>query len=283
MWAPERVVREISEGPIFEHLTEERRSALAAIPKPELAEAVAAALARPQPRRMPHAGAVLSAVHAAEYYELFEMFNLPRELAVFEPGVGASDPVILAAEAYSNGLGSYSAVNLNRPLARELRRKITHLKMSIHIIHDNAQRALSHLEPNTFDVACFRHSINDILQTAVSEPRGMDTSTVDWWPNERQMIEWLAEDFATGHIEKRGKPELMQIVANAVELVRPGGDLIFDHWVRLAHGDQDWFPWRLFYDLVPITRRWIGESGLPVAEIKLPNADPQWWMFLRKT
>ena len=282
LWHRKRVVQEVREGPVFECLSDDRRGELAAIPVRELANAVTAALTRPQPRDMPHAGVVANVVYAAQYYELFEALKLPREVVVIEPAVGGSDPVVLATEAYSEGGGSYCAVNLNGPLTDELRAKVAHLKMSIRIIEDNAQHALSHLDGASFDVACFHHAINDILQTAVSEPRGMDTSTVDWWPNERQMIQWLAEDFATGRIERRGRPELMKIIESAVELVHPGGYLIFDHWVWLGYRDQEWFPWRLFCDLAPITRQWIEESSLPISELTLPGANPQWWMFFRK-
>jgi hypothetical protein len=200
---------------------------------------------------------------------------------VYEPCVGGSDPVVIAAEAYGDGRGNYTTVNLNRKLREELQSKIGHLETSIRIIDDNAQRSLAYLEPDSADVSCFHHAINDAIQTAVSEPRGMDTSTVDWWPNERQMIEWMAEDFESGAINERGKPELMEIIGKAVELTRPGGYLVFDHWASLYYREVDWFPWEMFYDLIPITRRWIKESDLPLAEIELSDADPQWWMFFR--
>ena len=153
--------------------------------------------------------------------------------------------------------------------------------MGIRIIDDNAQHALEHLESNRFDVACFHHAVNDILETAVSEPRGMDTITIDWFPNERQMIEWLAEDVASGRIEERGKPEVLQIVGDAVDLVRPGGYLLFDHFNWCKYMEVDWFPWQLFYDLIPMTREWIAGDGLPLVEERLPNVDPQWWMIMK--
>jgi len=281
MWEKERVLWEASEGPIFQHLSERIQAELATVPKEKLANAVAALLCRPQPKHMPYSGLVATPVYAAQYYEIFRALDLPHDLVVYEPCVGASNPVILAAEAYSSGHGTYSTVNLNRPLREELQQKIGHLKSSIRIIDDNAQQTLRHFRSNSFDVACFHHAINDILQTAVSEPRGMDTSTVDWWPNERGMIEWLAEDFAAGCMEERGKPELMEIIGHAVDLVRSGGYLVFDHWVWLAHREQDWFPWELFCDLVPMTRRWVADSDLPVVEVEPPDTDPQWWMFLR--
>jgi hypothetical protein len=148
-------------------------------------------------------------------------------------------------------------------------------------VEEHAEQALSLLSPGSFDVACFHHAVNDILQTAVSEPRGMDTTAVDWFPNERQMIEWMDEDAKAGRLEGRGKPELMRIVGDAVRLVRPGGFLVFDHfnWCRFI--GVDWFPWDLFYNLIPMTRQWVRESGLPVSEVPLEGMDPQWWMVLR--
>lgn len=281
MWKPEQVVRDITNGAIFEKLREQTRKAITAIPQDEILEGVAALLKRPQARNIPHIRTLSIPVLAAEYRDVFEALDLPRRLSVYEPCVGGSEPVIIAAEAYGSGQANYLTVNLNRQLRAELQRKISHLESSIRIVDDNAQRVLSYLEPNSVDVACFHHAINDILQTAVSEPRGMDTATIDWWPNERQMIEWMAEDFESGLIEERGKKELMEIIGDAVKLVRPGGYLIFDHWTFLGHKELDWFPWELFCDLVPIARQWIKESSLPVAEVELPDADPQWWMFLR--
>jgi hypothetical protein len=273
------MAEEIGTGVIFRNLSEKAKAELAAIPKADLLGKVVSALTDPKPLDifMP----VLNAVLAAQYYEVFQVLDLPRELSVYEPCVGGSVPVIVAAEAHSGGKAEYFTINLNRKLLVELKGKIGHLRMSLRIIEDNAQRALAHLAPKSFDVACFHHAVNDILQTAVSEPRGMDTTAVDWFPNERQMIEWLAEDVAAGRIEQRGKPELMQIIGDALRLVRPGGHMIFDHFNWQKFIGVDWFPWPLFYDLIPMSRRWIMEAGLPVEEVKLPGADPQWWMFLK--
>lgn len=279
LWDVERVTREIIEGPIHRVLGEAARRELAGIA--DVRDKVAGALQNPKPLDicMP----VLDAVLAAQYYEVFEALRPPRALAVYEPCVGASCPVILAAAAYSGGEGSYLSINLNRKLREQLQQKIAHLAMPIRVVEDNAQTALEHMQPAGIDVACFHHAVNDILQTAVSEPRGMNTTAVDWFPNERQMIEWLDEDAKAGRIEGRGKPELLRIVGDAVRLVRPGGFLVFDHfnWCRFI--GVDWFPWDLFYNLIPMTRAWIAESALPVAEVSLDGVDPQWWMILQKT
>ena len=277
LWDPERVTQAICDGPIFQSMGEGARAELAAID--DIAGKVVGALQNPKPLDicMP----VFNAVLAAQYYEILEALQPPKDFAVYEPCVGASCPVILAAEAYSAGRARYLTINLNRPLREQLQAKIAHLRMHVRIIEDNAQHALQHLEPHSFDVACFHHAVNDILQTAVSEPRGMDTTTVDWFPNERQMIEWLAEDAEAGLLDQRGRPELMQIIGDAVRLVRPGGYLIFDHFNWRRFIGVDWFPWDLFYNLIPMTRAWIAGSGLPLSEITLEGADPQWWLVLQ--
>ena len=281
MWNLEKVIEEITQGAISETLTQQHRAEVMAIPEVELAESVAAIIQRPPPPGIAHGRVLSNLVYAAQYYELFGVLDLPRQLSVYEPCAGGSSPVVIATEAYSNGQGNYTTVNLNRALRMELQSKIGHLEMSVCIIDDNAQHTLEHLEPDSVDIVCFHHAINDILQTAVSEPRGMDTVTVDWWPNERQMIEWMAADFESGLINSRGKPELMEIIGKAIELTRSGGYLVFDHWAALGYRAVDWFPWEMFCELVPITRQWIEESNLPTNEIKLSDADPQWWMFLQ--
>jgi len=277
LWEAGRVAQEISEGAIYRNLDEAAQRELDGISG--IPEKVVGALKQPKPLDicMP----VLNAVLAAQYYEVFEALQPPRTMAVYEPCVGGSNPVIIATEAYGGGKASYLAINLNRKLREELRGKTAHLKTPIRIIEDNAQRALAHLAPHSFDVACFHHAVNDILQTAVSEPRGMDTTATDWFPNERQMIEWLAEDARAGRLDQRGRPELMQIVGDAARLVRPGGYLLFDHWNWCRFIGVAWFPWDLFYNLIPMTRRWVAESGLPLAEVRLDGLDPQWWLILR--
>ena len=46
-------------------------------------------------------------------------------------------------------------------------------------------------------------------------------------------------------------------------------------------GASKWFPWDLFYNLIPMARGWIAECKLPLTEIRLPGVDPQWWMILQ--
>jgi hypothetical protein len=279
----ERMLDEVTGGQVFALLPEATQAQIRALTPAEARAGVERSLARPIPGDVSQSGRLLmNPCLAVQWLAVFEELALPRALRVFEPCAGSSEPVILAAEIYSGGTGAYTTLNLNRPLAAQLREKIGKVRLPVRIIEENAGQAGAYLSPESVDAACFHHAINDLLQTAVAEPRGMDTRAVDWWPNERQMIEWLAQDAAAGRLDERARPALVQAVAEAVALVRPGGWLIFDHWTWEGHHAMEWFPWELFCDLVPLAREWIRAAGLPVVEEPLAGRDPRWWMCLRK-
>jgi len=178
--------RQITRGAVFGSLGPERSAALAALSDTELDACLTAGLRRPQGPQPPAGALVRRAAYAAQYATLFAHLGLPRKIAVYEPAAGASDSVTVAVDAHSGGSGRYATINLNRSLRDEFRAKTAHLRLRIDVIDDHAQHSGAHLAPASFDAACFHHAINDILQTAVSEPRGMDTATLDWWPNERR-------------------------------------------------------------------------------------------------
>lgn len=279
----ERMVEEVARGRVFALLPDETQEKIRALSATEVREAARRVMTRPQPGDVSQAGRLLlNPCLAVQWLAAFEELEMPVPLRVFEPCAGGSEPVLLATEIYTDGNGEYTTLNLNRPLAAQLREKIGKLRLRTNIIEENAVHAGVHLAPGSVDIACFHHAINDILQTAVSEPRGMDTRTVDWWAKERQMIEWLAEDAAAGRLDTYARPALIQAACQAVDLVRPGGYLLFDHWTWEGHRDNGWLPWELFCNLIPMARAWIQEEGLPVAERSLSGRDPQWWMCLRK-
>lgn len=278
-----RIIHEVSAGAVFDLLPDETQAEIRDLRPEAIATVARNVLTRPQPGdATPSGRLLLNPCLAVSWLVIFESLNLPRGLTVFEPCAGSSEPIILAAEIYSAGSGQYTTVNLNRPLAAELRAKLGKVRIPLDIIEDDAVVLANPLPPRSVDIACFHHAVNDILQTAVSEPRGMDTRTVDWWPNERQMIEWLAEDDRNGRLDERARPALVSVVRNAVEMVKPGGVLLFDHWTWEAHRNLDWFPWDLFNRLIPLAREWIVAEDLPVVEMPLPGRDPQWWMCLIK-
>lgn len=281
----ERMVQEVSPGgDVFAQLSEETQAQVRVLTVEEVRGAAERMESRPIPAGNTEAGRLLmNPLLTVQWRALFEALDLPHRLALYEPCVGSSEPVIMAADLYCDGAANYTALNLNRALAAQLRPKLGKIRSEVRIIEENADQVREHLAPGSLDVACFHHAINDLLQTAVSEPRGMDTSTVDWWPNERQMIEWLAEEYAADRLEGRGKPALLTAFRDATELVRPGGHLLVDHWTWLGHKEQAWFPWELFCDLIPLAREWLAETDLPLEEIPIEGRDPQWWICLRKT
>ncbi len=278
----DRTIAEVSTGSVFALLPDETQDAIRALTPDEIADGARRALARPMPGDTAQsARMLLNPCLTVQWIAAFEELGLPRNVRVFEPCAGGSEPVLLAAEIHSRGHGDYTTVNLNKPLAAELRRKTAKVTMPVRIIEDNALNAANYLEAGSFDVACFHHAVNDIQQTAVSEPRGMDTTTVDWWPNERQMIEWLWEDAQAGRLGEYAQPALLGAVRQGIDMVGPGGWLLFDHWTWEAHRTAGWLPWEFFCDLIPMARRWVFEAALPVEERPLTGRDPQWWMCLR--
>jgi hypothetical protein len=151
------------------------------------------------------------------------------------------------------------------------------------IIEDDASTAALPERVETFDVACFHHALNDLLETAVAEPRGMDTRKIDWWANERQMIEWLGEENREGRIEGAPRAAVVGALGQAISLLKTGGAMIIDHWTWEAYRNVDWFPWDFFQRIIPLARRWVGENRLPLLELSLHGRDPQWWLAYRKS
>jgi hypothetical protein len=278
----ERTVNEVTRGQVFHLLPDETQAQIRALSEQEVIAGARRTFTRPQPGEVAQSSRLLmNPCLAVQWLSAFEELHLPKDLSVFEPCVGASDPVILATEIFSGGRGQYTAVNLNRELASQLRGKLGKIHLKTNIIEENFSRSEPPCPAGSIDVACFHHAINDLLQTAVSEPRGLDTRVIDWWTTERQMITWLGEDAAAGKLDEQARPALMNAVRSAVTMVKPGGYLLFDHWTWVGHKDLDWFPWDLFNNMIPLAREWIHAESLPVDEIPLGGRDPQWWMCLR--
>jgi hypothetical protein len=282
----ERTIEEITRGSVFALLPDETQAQIRALSPEEVRAGAERALARPMTGPTSQSSRLLmNPSLAVQWLAVFEELGLPRRLSVYEPCAGGSEPALLALEIYSGGAGEYTTVNLNRILAGQLRGKIGKLRSKIRIIEDDATTGGDWLPPRSVDVACFHHAINDLLQTAVAEPRGMDTRAIEWWSNERQMIEWLAEEHRAGQLGERAQPALLAAVRYAVERVKrvPSGRgwLLFDHWTWDGHKAQEWFPWELFCDLIPMAREWITEAGLPLRERPLPGLEPRWWMALQ--
>ncbi|HET6386039.1 MAG TPA: hypothetical protein VFJ58_21820 [Armatimonadota bacterium] len=278
----DHVVKEVSRGRVFALLPDETQQQIQALSQDDLQEGARRVMTRPMPGDVSQAGRLLlNPCLAVQWISMFEELRLPAPLKLFEACAGGSDPVILAAEIYTAGRAEYTTINLNRKLAGELRGRLGKLRLRARIIEDHVEQAHNHIPRGSMDVACFHHAINDILQTAVSEPRGLDTRDIDWWTEERQMIEWLGDDYASGRLDDYARPALLNAVRRAIEMVRPGGYILFDHWTWDAHRQMSWFPWELFCSLIPLAREWIQEAGLPLVERPLKGRNPRWWACFR--
>ncbi len=208
--------------------------------------------------------------------------GMKRDAYVLEPCAGSDPPVVMASCVHTRGRGRYVTVNLNRPLAALLRERTSHLEFELTIIEDDAANLPRHFGREKFDFVAFHHAVNDILQTAVAHDRGVDTTMIDWWPGQMDMIRHMVRYFESGRIEDVGRPELVRIASVAVEAVRPGCHVVFDHHTWKGHAAIADFPHGLFHELIPIARRWIHEAGLPVKEVHFEGFDDRWWMFLKK-
>jgi SAM-dependent methyltransferase len=274
---------EVAMGAIHHRLPEETRAKIARLSPENLHGEVKRLMTRPIPGDVSQESRLLlNPVLAAQWLSVFEALELPRTLRAYEPCNGSSEPVLLAVDAYTNGQGQYVGVNLNRPLAAELHHKLAKLTIKVRMIEDDATSLDMAEEHESFDLACFHHALNDLLQTAVAEHKGMDTRAIDWWVEERKMIEWLRCEYDAGLLDAAPKRAVVGALAHAIDLLKPGGVLLCDHWTWEAYRHQEWFPWELFQQLIPLARQWARDVGFPLREVKVPGLDPRWWLCLRK-
>jgi len=281
MWTTEQLLAEAVGGRVgerFQGLDEADQIAAG-----ELRQGAAQVLARPQAAEpLPSARPLSRRLLAAQWTLLLESLGLPESPRVLELCAGSSDPVVVALDALFGARAEYVTVNLNRKLASELTERLAGLQLRARIIEDDARNLLALFPEAAFDCVCFHHAVNDILQTAVAARHGLDTRDIDWWPTERQMIEWLAEQHAQDGLASVGRPELAAIIESAARVVKPGCALCFDHWTWHYHLGLDWFPGDLFNHLMPFARDVALALPVPLEEITPEGLDRQWWMVLRR-
>lgn len=281
MWTAEQLLAEAVGGRVgkrFAGLDE-----VDGLTEPELREGARQVLARPQAAEfLPNARPLSRRLLAAQWTLVLESLGLPSEPRVLELCAGGSDPVIVALDVLYGSRATYITVNLNRKLASELEERLAGLDLTGQIIEDDARFLLEHFPEPSFDCVCFHHAVNDILETAVAARHGLDTRDIDWWPTERQMIEWLDEQNQADGLAACGLPELRGILEAAARAVRPGGALVFDHWTWEYHLGLDWFPGELFNNMIPLAREVALALPTPLTEVTPEGLDRRWWMVLRK-
>ncbi|MGI5820147.1 MAG: hypothetical protein ACOX9R_18840 [Armatimonadota bacterium] len=276
MWTIEQLLAEAIEGRVGRRFR--GRDEVQEADRADLTRAGERSIARPQEGFGPVGRRVL----AAQWALLLEAIDLPARPRVLELCAGGSDPVVVALDAVFGASAEYVTMNLNRKLAAELTERTEHLELEVQIVEDDAQNLRRHYAEDTFDCVCFHHAVNDILQTAIATARGMDTREIDWWPTERTMIEWMAEQYREDQMTSVGRPELRRILGAAVEVVKPGGFLCFDHWTAVSSLEQDWFPGDLFNDMVVIAREEALLLSAPLEEVTPAGLDRRWWMVLKR-
>jgi len=281
MWTSEQLLAEAVGGRVGERFA--GLDDVDALSRDDLQRGAEQVLARPQKAEfVPGARPLSRRLLAAQWTLVLESLGLPERPQVLELCAGGSDPVVVALDVLRGSAATYVTVNLNRKLAVELKERATGLDLRITVIEDDARRLLEHYPPDSFDCVCFHHAVNDILQTAVAGVHGLDTRDIDWWPTERRMIEWLAEQHARDGLASVGLPELTAILESAATVVRPGGHLCFDHWTWEYHLALDWFPGHLFNGLIPLARTAALSLPTPLVEVTPDGLDRRWWMVLRK-
>ncbi len=282
MWTTEQLLAEAVGGRVGDRFR--GMDNIDEMPREELAVAAAQVLKRPQASEfLPSARPLSRRLLAAQWTVLLESLKLPEEPVALELCVGSSDPVIVALDVLFGRKALYYTLNLNRKLAAELMERVAKLDLKVGLIEEDAQNLTRHFRDGLFDCVCFHHAVNDILQTAVASARGMDTRDIDWWPTERQMIEWMAEEWEKHRLQEVGLPELRRILEGAAHTVKPGGCLCFDHWTWEYHLGLDWFPGKLFNQLIPLAREVALSLSVPLEEVTPAGLDRQWWMVLRRT
>jgi SAM-dependent methyltransferase len=281
MWTTDQLLAEAVGGRVGERFC--GLDEVDALPHDTLLEGAGQVLARPQKvERVPGARPLGRRLLAAQWTLLLESLGLPDVPRVLELCAGGSDPVVVALDVLFGSRATYVTVNLNRALAAELTGRCEHLDLPIEIIEDDAQNLGAYFAEESFDCVCFHHAVNDILQTAVAARHGLDTRDIDWWPTERQMIEWMAAQHDEDGLASVGLPELRAIMEAAARVTKPGGALCFDHWTWQYHLGLDWFPGGLFNNLIPLAREVALSLSMPLQETTPEGLDRQWWMVLRR-
>lgn len=281
MWTPDQLLAEAVGGRVGERFV--GLDEVDQLTPEQLREGAAQMLARPQKAEPIYGARPLSRrLLAAQWTLVLQSLNLPANPQVLELCAGGSDPVVVALDVLFGASAEYVTVNLNRKLADELTERLAGLDLRARIIEDDAQNVPALFPEPAFDCVCFHHAVNDILETAVAEAHGWDTRDLDWWPNERQMIEWLDEAYQSDGMQTVGLPQLRRIFESAAQVVKPGGALVFDHWTWEYHLGLDWFPGDLFNNLIPIAREVALSLSVPLTEITPDGLDRQWWMVLQR-
>lgn len=201
---------------------------------------------------------------------------------VMEVGSAISSNVIRAANALLGSRGRFVALNLNEALLAGFRERNRQLAIRTRFVADDALYADRRLPAASCAFVAFNHQINDIVQTIVYDLDGRCTKGGDWYAMAPHMVRLTCEAAQSGAMERDVRPRFLHLIESCCRVLAPGACMAFNNAVtplllRLGYDAQ------LLGSFVPLARRWIGESDLPLVEQPVPGFDPRWWMLLRMT
>ena len=220
----------------------------------------------------------------ALYYRLKWMDALntripDKNAVVLEVGSGSSMNIPHALTMHDKD-SKYITVNMNKKLTLGFKQSAMGLPITIDIIEDDARNICNHLAPNSVDAIVFEHSANDIIQAILVEKRGIDTTNSDWFEVLPKMIKIICSEYVNQTLEQAVKEDFLEILKNCLVVLKPGGHLIFSHYMFQYDLDLGYDP-ELWQNILPTVRPWLKELEVG-QEVPAETFDPQWWLFYRK-
>jgi hypothetical protein len=216
-----------------------------------------------------------------KWIQALHTIGVNTPVTLLEIGAGDTDmiPQILAKK-YKHPDTCYITANMNKKLTASFKEKTKNLPIRINVIEDAAQNINEYVSGEKFDMIAFEHSVNDILQAMLAERKGIDTTNEDWWQVLPQMIDIIKQEYLNNTLETSVKNEFLALVHSCLEVLKPGGYIIINHFMYQYDLNLGYNP-DLWNNMLPIVRKWINsmEGG---TEIFFDSFDIQWWLFYKK-
>ncbi|MDF2922143.1 MAG: hypothetical protein K0R57_1057 [Paenibacillaceae bacterium] len=252
------------------------------VPAEKLGEKLEHVMRPPISFQYPHVLDWMTARWVAEQAVIFGELGITPDARVLEIASGDQLAVPLAVECYSQGLGSYMTANLNKRLTERFVKAAARLSINMEVIEADGARIGEYVPRDTFHAVVFLHAVNDIIQTIVADQINLDTIHTDWFEILPAMVKEMAIRDQSGTLEDSVKEPFLAIIKAVVDVVKPGGVMIFTHW-EYEYDLNLGYPPELYRSFIPLARSWLSQSGLSLEEVTPPGFDPQYRMVLRKS
>ena len=217
----------------------------------------------------------------SKWADALKAIHQKPSISVFEIGAGGCDIVPKAiSKSFCHPDTKYVTANLNKELTQIFKWKTEKDPITITVIEDDASNVSSYVGENAFDVIVFEHSVNDVLETILAEKNGIDTVNRGWMEILPSITQVVNREWNRGTFEENTRPEVLKLISTCLEVLKPGGFLIFAHYQFQYNLDIGLSP-ELNQDLIPTVRKWLSEHHIG-EEIFFDDFDQNWWMFIRK-